>query len=309
MPGIAAVTGATGFIGKPLLRALNRNTWKVRALTRKPQADENNLEWIIGDLQNKQALHALVNNVDVIIHCAGQVRGNSLKQFLQSNSEGTENLVKVAITQNKKPRFLFISSLAARESQLSWYANSKYLGEQALKSLGDQLAWSIFRPTAVYGPGDREMAPLFKITRFGLLPMVGEANSKFGLIYVDDLIQAIIDWLNSPQTKHKIYELDDGSTGGYDRYLVKSIASKVWGHPVFIVSVPIMLLRCVAAINLALSQIFHYLPMLTPGKVKELTHHDWVCNNISLTEDTDWHPKVTLQEGLSKAVIPYKAEN
>ncbi|MGK0296571.1 MAG: nucleoside-diphosphate-sugar epimerase [Gammaproteobacteria bacterium] len=302
MPGVVAVTGATGFIGQCLVQALLKNNWQVRALTRTLQQDMVNLQWVIGDLENKIALNELVEDADVIVHCAGQVRGNNLKQFIQTNVNGTENLIKATLLQNTQPRFLLISSLAAREPDLSWYARSKYQGEQVLISLANEMKWSIFRPTAVYGPGDRELSPLLYLTRIGFLPMSGRPDAKFGLIYVDDLVQATIDWINTDITYQKIYELDDGTFGGYDRYSLKIISSKVWGHPVFIVSVPVLLIRCLSYINLAISRIFNYLPMLTPGKVRELMHHDWVCDNRSIVEDTAWQPKTTLDKGLGKTV-------
>jgi nucleoside-diphosphate-sugar epimerase len=302
MPGVVAVTGATGFIGQRLVQTLLKNNWQVRALTRISQQDMVNLQWVIGDLGNKKALNELVDDVDVVVHCAGQVRGNNLKQFIQTNVHGTENLIESTLLQNKQPRFLLISSLAAREPDLSWYARSKYQGEQALISLAKDLKWSIFRPTAVYGPGDRELSPLLHLTKVGLLPMSGRPDSKFGLIYVDDLVQASIDWINADTTYQKIYELDDGTHGGYDRVLMKEISSKVWGHPVFIVSVPVFLIMFLSHINLAISRIFNYLPMLTPGKVRELTHHDWVCDNCSIVEDTTWQPKTQLDTGLHKTV-------
>ncbi|PRW55595.1 putative rmlD substrate binding domain protein [Escherichia coli] len=58
-------------------------------------------------------------------------------------------------------RFLFISSLAARHPELSWYAKSKYVAEQRLAAMADEITLGVFRPTAVYGPGDKELKPLF----------------------------------------------------------------------------------------------------------------------------------------------------
>ena len=303
MSKIVAVTGATGFIGQALLYALVSKNWNIRALTRSPQLHNSNIQWVLGSLDDTNALTELVSNVDAVVHCAGTVRGNSFEHFVHTNVEGTRNLIKIVTQQPNSPRFLLISSLAAREPQLSWYAMSKYQGEQLLEKYLDQIQWTIFRPTAVYGPGDRELSPLFKTTRLGFLPMTGSPASKFGLLYIDDLVEAIITWLISDVTSRGIYELDDGTSGGYDRYLVKKVACQVWGHPVIIISCPIILIRMLAGINLVLSRVFHYLPMLTPGKVRELSHHDWVCDNSLLTGVLGWRPRITLYDGLPKAVI------
>lgn len=302
MPGNVALTGATGFIGRSLLESLVRNNWQVRALTRRPRAAIPGVSWLSGDLSDPEALYALVKGTDVIIHCAGQVRGNSLEHFMETNTHGTERLAVAALNQPNPPRFLLISSLAAREPALSWYAYSKQQGEQVLLKYYRDLSWGIFRPTAVYGPGDREMTPLFRATRMGLLPVTGSNSARFGLIYVDDVVSAVLSWLDSVRQQSGIYELDDGTAGGYDYSLVKTIASQVWGHPVLKLTIPVVFVRALAAANLGLSRLFRYQPMLTPGKVRELTHINWVCNNQPLQQETGWRPGVQLREGLPRAV-------
>ena len=127
MPESVAVTGATGFIGGALVRALIKEGWNVRALTRRPRPDDESMQWIEGDLDNPDALRNLVKDVSAVVHCAGQVRGKSLEDFVHTNVEGTANLVRASMQQNLPPRFLFISSLAARQPELSWYATSKHI--------------------------------------------------------------------------------------------------------------------------------------------------------------------------------------
>lgn len=307
MSGLVAVTGATGFIGSNLLSRLVAAGYTVRALTRHPRRNSNNLEWITGTLDDAAALDQLVTGAEAVIHCAGRVRGASLQDFLQTNLTGTVNMlqaVKKAATEST--RFLLVSSLAAREPQLSWYAQSKSRAEQYVMENASTLAWTIFRPTAVYGPGDREMAPLFAATRLGLLPMTGRRSARFGLLYVEDFNDAVLCWLSAKNPRAGIYELDDGTPGGYDHDTVKMIASRVWGRPVFSVPVPGALIASVAAINLRLSAILGHAPMLTPGKVRELQHTNWVCDIRPLTDAYGWTPQTRLQEGLPRALAPAK---
>ncbi len=304
MSGRVAVTGATGFIGKKLIHKLTSAGWAVRALTRKPQADRKNLHWITGTLEDKDALDQLVAETDYVIHCAGRVRGSSSADFLKTNLDGTANLLDSVSSRVPHARFLLVSSLAAREPQLSWYADSKFQAEQYLIRHAGMIQWTIFRPTAVYGPGDREMAPLFRATRIGLLPLTGAKSSRFGLLYVNDLVEAILSWLNADEPVAGIYELDDGTPGGYDHDAVKQIASQVWTRPVHSLPVPASIISAVARANLALARLFRYSPMLTPGKVRELQHTDWVCDSDKLTRATGWRPKRQLQDALHEAVLP-----
>jgi len=304
MSGHVAVTGATGFIGRNLIARLAVSGYKVRALTRHPRNDTETISWITGTLDDTVALNNLVSGASSVVHCAGRVRGSSLDDFLHTNLDGTANLVKASLSQNPPPGFLLVSSLAAREPQLSWYADSKRRAETYLIQNAGNLPWSIFRPTAVYGPGDKELAPLFRATRMGVLPMTGSRTARFGLLYVDDLVEAILCWLQAGPPVQGVYELDDGTPGGYDHDAVKKIACKVWGHPVYSLPVPGSIIQLVATINLGLARMFHYSPMLTPAKLRELQHHDWVCNNESLTSTYGWRPTRKLQDVLVQAVLP-----
>lgn len=300
-----ALTGASGFIGKTLLQRLTDAGWQVRALTRKPRSPYKNTQWILGDLEDAAALQELVRDAVAIIHCAGVVRGNSAAAFTATNVHGTVNLVAAALHRSEPPRFLLISSLAAREPGLSWYASSKYQAELALGERAGAMPWTVFRPTAVYGPGDREISPLFRSARRGLLPVVGRGPARFSLIHVDDLAAAVLIWLTTELPAGGVYELHDGTPGGYDRDKIARIAGEVWGRQVRSLALPASLVTLVAGINLWLSRLCRYAPMLTPGKVRELTHPDWVCDNTPLTGALpDWQPRVRLHDALDAATLP-----
>lgn len=303
MPGSSvAVTGATGFVGRALLQSLVREGWKVRALTRRPQTGNESTHWIQGDLDDPGSLRDLVQGVSAVVHCAAQVRGSSLDDFVHTNVEGTANLVRASVQQDSPPRFLFISSLAARQPELSWYATSKYLAEQLVAEHSDVMPCAVFRPTAVYGPGDKEMSPLFRATRRGVLPMVGRSAMRFGLLHVNDLVAAVLCWLSTKVPVHGVYELDDGMPGGYDSQAVAAIAQDVWNRPVRCLFLPTLPVALIANINLRLARLLRYSPMLTPGKVRELQHPDWVCDITPLTQALPgWQPCIRLRDALPQA--------
>lgn len=298
-----AVTGATGFIGRVLLQSLISEGWKVKALTRRPRVGDEVTQWIEGDLDNHQALRNLVEGVSAVVHCAGQVRGSSLEDFIHTNVDGTGNLVRASIEQSSPPRFLLISSLAARQPELSWYAASKRMAEQLVIDHSQRMPYAVFRPTAVYGPGDKEMSPLFRATRRGLLPMVGQSGMRFGLLHVNDLVAAITCWLSTKNPVQGVYELDDGTPGGYNSQSVAVIAQEVWKRPVHCIFFPASLVWLVATINLWSARLLRYSPMLTPGKVRELQHPNWICDITPLTQALPgWRPSVQLRDALPQAV-------
>lgn len=296
-----ALTGASGFIGSALLNALIDKGWHIRALTRRPRNDCKSVEWVHGDLDDKRVLERLVDNAFAVVHCAGTVRGNNKAHFNLNNAEGTANLVEASSQQYPQPRLLYISSLAARAPQLSWYASSKRLAEQYLLDRADVMPWAVFRPTAVYGPGDREIRPLLNATRLGILPVVARPGIRFSLLHIDDLVEAIMCWISSPVPVRGVFELDDGTPGGYDWGSLIAIAEQVWERPVRTIPIPPLILFIFANMNSWLSRLLRYEPMLTPGKVRELIHPDWVCNHTPLTQALGWHPRVNLRNALHDA--------
>lgn len=304
MSEVVAVTGATGFIGQVLLDLLLERGCRVRALTRHPlSVERENLEWVHGNLDDHDSLRKLVAGVSAVIHCAGVVRGNSLESFWRYNVDGTDNLLRAIIDQKIKPRFLFISSLAARRSNLSWYATSKFEAERVVNNYSHEFPSTILRPAAVYGRGDKELKPLFEATRYGLLPVVGHLNNRFGLLHVDDLVAAIYCWFSADEPVKGLFEIDDGTPGGYTYQLVASIAQDILGKPVRCIQFPEGLVRLIANINLSLSKLLNYSPMLTPGKVNELQHPDWVCDTMPLKRDlVSWYPNLRLCDTLPQLI-------
>lgn len=298
-----ALTGASGFIGSALLGALSENGWHIRALSRHPRKNSAAVEWLCGDLNDKDTLVQLVKGAVAVIHCAGAVRGKSAASFNHTNVEGTAKLVEASVQQSPQPRLLLISSLAARAPQLSWYATSKRRAEQSVIEQAHAMPWTVFRPTAVYGPGDKELRPLLNATRFGLLPAVGGSDIRFSLLHIKDLVGAVICWISATVPVKGVFELDDGTAGGYDWRSLAKIAEQVWQRPVRIISIPRVVLSMFANMNLYLSRLFRYEPMLTPGKVRELTHPDWICDNKPLAQALAWQPRIKLRDALQEAAL------
>lgn len=303
--GTVALTGATGFIGGAVLRRLTASGWRVRALYRSrrgrilPRA--SGIDWVAGDLDDDCALARLVAGADAVIHCAGAVRGARRADFARVNVAGTRHVVDAAARGAPAARFLLLSSLAAREPDLSDYAWSKRRGEEALQAGAGALRWTILRPPAVYGPGDREMLPLFRGMARGFATVPGRGVGRVSLLYVEDLASAILAWLAGDVDPGQAYELDDGAAGGYGWDELLGIAARVLrgGAAIRKLPMPVWLLRCVAAGNLGAARVLGYPPMLTPGKVRELMHQDWVADGGPFGRATGWHPAWPLARGLA----------
>ena len=299
-----AITGATGFIGNVLLKHLVEQGFNVRALYRPastPRPEQtDSVQWLAGNLDDIESLRGLVAGVDSVVHCAGAVRGTSLEQFEKTNAAGVTHLLEAAVEQNI-PRFLLMSSLAAREPALSAYASSKRSGEEVLGGFQDRICCDVLRPPAVYGPGDREMLPLLQLIKRGIVPIIGGKDSRFSLIYVDDLVAAVSSLLRSePAPESRCFELHDGHPDGYTWRQIVAIATQLNGKKPRCLAIPRSMLQVIALANAGLARLLGYRPMLTPGKVREIFHPDWVCDNAAICEATDWRPRVLFSEGMQR---------
>jgi nucleoside-diphosphate-sugar epimerase len=295
------LTGATGFIGQRLQTALLANGRQITALVRPSSSNKHQLlsgvHSIVADLSDTDRLASALANCDAVIYCAGSVRGRNLEDFRPANIAGVRSVVDAMNQARSETPLLLISSLAASRPQVSDYANSKFLGEREVIQHA-RVPWTIFRPPAVYGPGDREILPLLKLARKGIVLPAGPVRQKFSLIHVDDLAAAMLAWLESwPACLEQTFSLDDGHSGGYDWRRIAETAS---GGKCYSFAIPSRLLFAAAKTNLLLSGLFGYSPMLSPGKARELIQADWLCDNAPLTQANGWTPAIDLENGLKK---------
>jgi nucleoside-diphosphate-sugar epimerase len=200
-----ALTGGTGFVGSHLVDVALAAGHRVKALTRRDQPPRDNLEWIAGDLSSRDALEQLVDRADAIIHVAGTISAPTAAAFEKGNVAGTLSMLAAA-TAGGVHRFVHVSSLAAREPNLSLYGASKARSEELVHSSG--LDWSIVRPPAVYGPGDKETLELFRMANLGLMLM--PPRGRVSVIHADDLAQLLLALANPAAPSNILIEPDDG---------------------------------------------------------------------------------------------------
>lgn len=296
-----SVTGATGFLGRHLIRSLLANGYKVKALARTHhylRRESASVNWVRGSLDHYPTLAELVSGADFVIHLAGSVRGASYEDFACANVTGCSYLIEAIKQMAPEAKCLLVSSLAARHPELSHYACSKRSGEILLQA--SNINWTIFRPTAAYGPDDRELLPLFRLMTQGLAPIMGTQDARISLLYVKDFVSATLAWLiHWQQAMSKIYELSDSHPNAYGWQeisdIVVQVAGKRQGLPL---PVPAAVLLAVSRANCFFSRCFGYPPMLTPGKVNEILHPDWRCDLTAADLDLGWTPAYSLADGL-----------
>jgi len=295
-----AITGGTGFIGQHLLRHAAAAGFEVRALTRKPQHPRPGLTWIEGSLEDAESLARLVSRTEAVIHVAGAINAPSAQAFEAANVAGTLALVEAARGEGVQ-RFVHISSLAAREPELSAYGASKARSEAIVAA--SPLAWSIVRPPAVYGVGDREMLELFRFARRGVVPL--PPRGRLSLIAVDDLVRLFLMLAEARDEEPAIYEPDDGHRGGVSHAeLARALALAVGRKRVATPALPRWLLKLIGRLDM---WIRGENAKLTPDRVGYFCHPDWTSREDMQPPRTIWLPEIGLDRGLKDTADWYRA--
>jgi nucleoside-diphosphate-sugar epimerase len=309
MKGPVAVTGGTGFIGREIIRRLVECGWPVRALTRRndPGLEQAGVATIWGALEDEAALARLVEDATAVVHCAGAISAADPAAFRWVNAAGAARLAAAAAAAAARPRFLLLSSLAAREPALSPYAESKRLGEEQVKrTAGERIEFYILRPPAVYGPRDRATLPVFRQLKRGLLFVPALPDARFSLIHVDDLAELVIQLLKTAAWGGRTLEPDDGRPGGYRWRDLAEIAGRQLGRRVRTIALRRSMLWPAAAIGQAVGATLGRPPRLSLGKLHELFHSDWVCRGASSSPLPGWSARTTFENGFVRTLAWYE---
>ncbi|KQM18909.1 NAD-dependent epimerase/dehydratase family protein [Novosphingobium sp. Leaf2] len=300
---VIALTGATGFVGQAVLDAALGAGYAVRALTRRQQPARANVEWIGGDLANVASLAELVKGAEATIHVAGVINAPDAAGFEAGNVTGTLNLIETAILKGVH-RFVHVSSLSAREPDLSAYGASKARAEKLLMS--SPLDWTIVRPPAIYGPHDKEMLELFRAARWGIMPM--PRNGRASVIHVEDLARLLValvpgDGRLIGSVSGRIFEPDDGKPQGWDHFETALAIGWAMGKRPRVIGLSAAMLARVARLDNFLRR---ERAKMTLDRAAYFSHPDWVVSPEAAVPNTLWKPRIETREGLKATAQWYR---
>lgn len=296
-----AITGATGFVGKAVLAQAQAQGLAVRALARREQPALAGIEWVQGTLADPAALEHLVDGADAVMHIAGMVNAPDRAAFEACNSHGTAALI-AAMKAKGVARLVHVSSLAAREPQLSDYGWSKAEAERHVAGSG--LDWTMVRPPAIYGPHDAELLELFQMAKRGfvLLPPDG----RLSIIHADDLAALLVTLActQDHSTHGEVYEVDDGRHGGWThKALARAIGRAVGRKAVLPISMPAALVRLGARID---RLVRRSRARLTPDRAAYFCHPDWTARGALRVPEALWRPAIGTEDGLIATAQAYR---
>jgi UDP-glucose 4-epimerase len=322
------ITGASGFIGSALTEEGLQRGYEVHAGIRSTSSrkylgdqrikfveldytDQKKLQQQIVDFSN---LHG---KFDCVIHNAGITKAKKISDYFMVNFQNTKNLVEALVKSNNLPdKFIYMSSLAAigpgrtldpitpidEPLPVTSYGKSKLEAEHYLRSLNN-FPYIIIRPTAVYGPRDKDVFVLLKMLNSNFEAYIGFGKQILSFIHVKDLVRAIFMALESAH-KQKEYLVSDGAV--YDSKTFNTIAKKYLGKKTLSVTIPISLVRPIAFATETIAALFGNVALLNRERLKEFEARNWAVDTEALQNEIGFKAEYDLDRGLMETIAWYK---
>lgn len=309
------VTGASGFVGKPLCAELFRLGHVVRAAVRSVGADLEGVESLpVGAIDGAADWFGTLKNIDTVVHLAARVHVMSdraaepLTAFRRVNVEGTLNLARQAASAGVR-RFVFISSVKVNgevtptgckfseadvPAPQDAYGQSKHEAERGLRQLAADTGMElvIIRPPLVYGPGVKaNFAALTRAVQRGWPLPLGAVQNRRSLVALDNLVDFIVTCATHPRAANQTFFVSDGQDLSTTE-LVRGLA-RAAGVSARLLPVPVWALRAAAA-------------LLGKGDAVQR-----LCSNLQLDiakarDVLGWRAPVSVDEGLRRTVAGRK---
>lgn len=325
--GPILVTGANGFVGSHLVEALLGAGYQVRAMVRRTSdlsfIAHLPIEFAYADVRDEASLPAACHGVAAVVHCGALTRARDESTFLTVNAGGALALARVARQENPSlARFLFVSSQAAagpsagpgdlvdeacEPHPVTWYGKSKWAAEQALYTFArdEGLPLTIVRPSAVFGPRDRDFLAQFRLVDRGFDLQIGHGPHQVSLIYVIDLVTLLVRALEQPAAEGRTYFAS--SLWATHEELSAAIAFALGKQPLR-VRLPGAALGILDLYARLVTRFSGQTPLLNDQRLIDLRQPHWLCSAERARHELGFEPAYRLDAAVQETAGWYRAQ-
>jgi dihydroflavonol-4-reductase len=316
------VTGGNGFIGSHLVDSLLSLGCNVHCLIRK----SSNLRWLPSpeiqfhfvDLADPNFKIPNLPSIDFVFHCAGLTKAKNREEYFDINSRVCATLYEQCLNYKESIKgIVHLSSLAAagpgKDGQwvdeasvlnpVTFYGQSKKAGEEVALKYSVSLPIKVIRPPVVYGPREENLYTFFKLVKKGWGLQIGRSPKKLSLIYVADLVQAMIMVCNPRAEQEKIYFVTDGETYSWQE-VAKAAADKM-NVSMKALTIPESILIPIAIFFEALAMLSTKPALFDRQRMIDIRQSCWTASPKNFFRDFDFTPQFNLTTGLAHTLDWY----
>ena len=316
------ITGASGFLGYHLIMAALEKKLDVFAAVRTKSKIEHlkglPVKFVSLNYENVDELSKVLadNTINYIIHAAGVTRAVKQQEYNDVNAGYSVNLAKAVDAEgNYFKKMIFISSLAAvgpltddvnvineqtSPMPVTAYGRSKLLAEKELTAA--KIPLIILRPTAIYGPGDKDIFIIIKTINRGFDPYMGKFLQQLSFVHARDVADVAVQALFANKTG--IYNISDGNN--YSRYQFADIARKILKKNPIRVHIPLPLIKVLAYFLETTNGLVNKPAVINRERLHELAAKNWLCDISKAKAELNFNPKFNLENGLKDSIQWYK---
>jgi len=316
------ITGASGFLGYHLIMAALEKKLNVFAAVRSNSRIEHlkdlPIKYVSLNYEDVAVLAKVLedNKINYIIHAAGVTKAVKQQEYDHVNATYSVNLAKaVNIDSNYFKKMVFISSLAAvgpsiddvsiiteetNSKPVTAYGRSKLLAEKELSKI--KIPLTILRPTAVYGPRDKDIFIMIKTINKGFDPYIGNFLQQLSFVHARDVADVAVQALFLKEKG--IYNISDGNN--YSRYQFADIAKKVLKKNSIRFHIPMPLIKVLAYFMETTNGWVNKPAVINREKLHELAAKNWSCDISKAKRELNFNPKFNLEDGLKDTIQWYQ---
>ena len=290
------VTGATGFVGRAVIQAVRAEGHAVRCLVRRGSEPDLHgfeaIERVEGDVLAPAAtLEAGMAGCDTVIHLVGIIREHPTRgiTFERIHHHGTQNVLGAARHAGVR-RYLHMSALGTRANARARYHQTKWAAEEAVRGSG--LAWTIFRPSIIYGVGDGFVSMLARmVRRLHVVPLIGDGRQRLQPVSVEQVAAGFARAVTLEASAKQTYTVAGAETVSMHELL--ALIGATLHRRVRTIAVPLALIRPAA-------RMFHHVPSfpITPDQLLMLEEDN--TGDPQPFRETFELPPVRLAQGLAQ---------
>ena len=311
----AIVTGGTGFIGSHLIERLRQKDYQIVCIAKDAMYSsvlaDPHIEVISSNLNDPLPWKSILSKADYFYHLAGVTRAKTNNDYYEGNYLTTKNLIVHCRHYGKNlKRFLYVSSLAAAGpcdngypldeqspcNPISHYGKSKLLAEQEMIKLRGLIPFTIVRPSAVYGPRDRDMFKYISMINLHFQPLIGLKRKWLNLIYVKDLVEGIIQLTENPQATDEIFFL--GNEKANSTQEIGDAISLALNCRRLKVTVPVAMVYGIGGLLEIIGKLTRQYVFFNIQKVREGCQISWDCSVEKVKSMIGFQPKISLVDGM-----------